>query len=427
MSEVTGSGGRADQRALWSWSLYDWAGQSYATVIQTFVFAAYFTNRIAADPEQATRDWSLTIGLTSLCVGLCGPVLGAIADRAGRRKPSLAGFTILCALCTAALWFIRPESDAYLSALGLLAVATFGAQMAIIFYNAMLAEIAPKKEYGNWSGRGWALGYAGGIVCLAAVLFLFVRDSSVFQLDRENAAHVRITFPFVAAWLIVFMLPLLLFTPDRKPADIPKNEAVRQGLQQLRDSLVQLRGIPGLLRFLIARAIFMDGLATVFALGGVYAAGTFGMGEGRILFFGIALNLSAGLGAWLFSDLDDRIGNRDTILVTLGGLLLFSSLILIAPGELWFWIFGVPLGLFVGPVQASSRSYFSHLAPDHLRTQMFGLYALAAKSTSFAGPLLVGLLTALTGSQRLALIVIPVFFLVGWLILKGVPRAEPED
>lgn len=426
MSEAAGSGEHAGKRALWSWSLYDWAGQSYATVIQTFVFAAYFTNRIAADTGQATRDWSLTIGLTSLCVGLCGPLLGAIADRAGRRKPYIAGFTILCALCTAAFWFIRPESDIYLSALGLLAVATFGAQMATIFYNAMLADIAPKKEYGKWSGRGWALGYAGGIVCLAAVLFFFVRDSAFFELDRKNAAHVRATFPFVAGWLIVFMLPLLLFTPDRKPADIAKKEAVLKGLRQLRDSLAEVRRIPGLVRFLIARAIFMDGLATVFALGGVYAAGTFGMGESRILYFGIALNISAGLGAWLFSGVDDRIGSRRTILITLGGLLLFSSLILIAPGELWFWVFGIPLGLFVGPVQASSRSYFSHVAPDHLRTEMFGLYALAEKSTSFAGPLLVGLLTAATGSQRLALIVIPVFFLIGWLILKGVPRTDPE-
>ncbi|MFO7724897.1 MAG: MFS transporter [Oceanipulchritudo sp.] len=416
----------ADKRALWSWSLYDWAGQSYATVIQTFVFAAHFTNRIADDPEQATRDWSLTIGFTSFCVGLCGPVLGAIVDRTGRHKPYVAGFTCFCALCTAGLWFIRPDSSAYTTALGLLALATSGTQMAIIFYNAMLADLAPREEYGKWSGRGWALGYAGGIACLAAVLFFFVHDAALFELDREKAIHVRVSFPFVAAWLIVFMLPLLLFTPDRKPTGIPKKEAFRKGLRQLRNSFAEVRRFPGMLRFLIARAIFMDGLATVFALGGVYAAGTFAMGESRILYFGIALNIAAGTGAWVFSGVDDRIGSRRTILVTLAGLLLFSSLILVAPDEFWFWIFGILLGVFVGPVQASSRAYFSHVAPDHLRTQMFGLYALAAKATSFAGPLLVGLLTALTGSQRLGLIVIPGLFLIGWLVLKGVPSAEGQ-
>lgn len=209
-------------------------------------------------------------------------------------------------------------------------------------------------------GPGLGARFAGGIVCLAAALFLFVHDAALFDLDRDTALHVRATFPFVAAWLVVFMLPMLWFTPDRKSEGLPKMEAVRQGFGQLHRTLGEVRRYPGLIRFVIARAIFMDGLATVFALGGVYAAGTFGMDGRRLLYFGIALNLSAGLGAWLFSGVDDRIGSRRTILIT----------------------------------------------------------------TSFAGPLLVGALTALTGNQRIALIVIPAFFLIGWLILKGVPPEQ---
>ncbi len=418
---------RSGKAGLWAWALYDWANQSYATVIQTFVFSAYFINRIAEDPERATTDWSLTIGATGFCVGICGPVLGAVVDRAGRRKPYVAGFSLLCVLGTGCMWWVTPEANDYGTALALLAVSAFGVQMAIIFYNAMLADIAPRREYGKWSGRAWALGYAGGVCCLAAVLFLFIHERALFDLDGDNARHVRISFPFVSAWFLVFMLPFVFLTPDRESFGISRRQAIREGMGRLRQSIVEVRKYSNIVRFLIARAFYMDGLATVFALGGVYAAGTFGMDESRILVFGITLNISAALGAWFFSGVDDRIGSRKTVLISLVGLTLFSTLILVAPGELHFWIFGTLLGVFVGPVQSSSRSYFSHLVPDPLRTQMFGVYALAAKSTSFGGPLLVAGLTAWLGSQRLALGVIPVFFLTGLLILRGVRRAGADN
>ena len=266
--ESKGSG----KLGLWSWALYDWAGQSYATVIQTFVFAAYFTNRIAENAEKATTDWSLTVGFTSFCVGICGPVLGAVADRAGRRKPYVIGFILLCALGTAAMWFIHPVPDHRNFALILLAVATFGTQMSIIFYNAMLGDLVPRSRYGLWSGRGWALGYAGGIVCLIAVLALFVHDSALLGISQENALHIRMSFPFVSLWLIVFVLPLCWWTPDRSDRGLPLRQSVREGLGQLKRSFGNLGQYRTVLRFLIARAFYMDGLATVLALGGVYAA-----------------------------------------------------------------------------------------------------------------------------------------------------------
>jgi len=414
---------KAGRRALWAWSLYDWAGQSFATVIQTFVFASYFTNEIARDSETGTTQWSLTIGCTGILVALLGPVLGAVADRAGRRKPWLAGFTALCAAATAAMWFVHPEASDQGLALALLAVGVFGTQMAIVFYNAMLGDLATPREFGKWSGRGWALGYAGGICCLLAVLVLFIGDHALLPLDREAAVHIRATFPFVAIWFVLFALPVLLIAPDRPGARRPLARSVREGCAQLRDSFRKLRPNRGILRFLIARALYMDGLATVFALGGVYAAGTFGMGGSEILIFGIALNFSAGAGAVAFSVIEGRLGARRSILLALAGLFLFSTLILLAPGETAFWICGVSLGLFVGPVQSSSRSYFSLVVPNETRTQMFGLYAFADKATSFIGPLLVGGLSAWTGSQRLALIVIPLFFALGWFLLRGVAEA----
>ncbi|MFP4260229.1 MAG: MFS transporter [Opitutales bacterium] len=419
MSQKTDKKRTPSTRGLWAWTFYDWANQSFATVIQTFVFAAYFTNQLSADAEQGTVRWSTTIGVTGLIVAVCGPVLGAIADRAGRRKPWLAGFTLLCAVATSCLWWARPDPAYQWLAIALLAIASFGVQMATVFYNALFSDLVSRQNTGRWSGRGWAVGYLGGICCLLAVLYLFVADGALFQLDQESARHIRASFPFVGAWLLVFSIPLLLLTPDRRSTGQSWRQSVDQGFVQLRDSFRDIRSHANIVRFLVARALYTNGLVTIFALGGVYAAGTFGMSESEVLLFGIALSISAGIGAVAFGKMDDRLGSRYTIRSTLGGLIVFSAAILLAPNELWFWIFGLVLGLFVGPAQSASRSYLAHAAPEALRAQMFGLYALADKSTAFLGPLTVAGLTALTGSQRVGLVAIPAYLLLGWWVLRG--------
>lgn len=274
------------------------------------------------------------------------------------------------------------------------------------------------------------MGYMGGICCLLSVLYLFVADGAVFDLDQESARHVRASFPFVGAWLVIFSIPLFLLTPDRGSSGRNWRQSIDQGFDQLRGTLRDIRSHANIVRFLIARALYTNGLVTIFALGGVYAAGTFGMEESEVLTFGIALSITAGIGAVAFGKLDDRLGSRYTILGSLGGLIVFSAAILLAPDELWFWISGLLLGLFVGPAQSASRSYLAHAAPEALRAQMFGLYALADKSTSFMGPLAVAGLTALTDSQRLGLTAIPFFLILGWLVLLGtsdVNAGNPDE
>lgn len=427
MSVEAGNDAAPATRGLWAWTFYDWANQSFATVIQTFVFAAYFTNQLSANAEQGTVRWSMTIGITGFVVAVCGPVLGAIADRTGRRKPWLGAFTLLCALATANLWWVRPDPDYQWLAIALLATASFGLQMATVFYNALFSDLVSRQHTGRWSGRGWAMGYLGGICCLLSVLYLFVADTALFKLDHDAARHVRASFPFVGAWLIVFSIPLFLLTPDRKSSGLSWQQSVRQGLDQLRRSLRDIRSHANILRFLIARALYTNGLVTIFALGGVYAAGTFGMSESEVLAFGIALSIAAGIGAVAFGQLDDRLGSRHTILSCLGGLIVFSTAILLAPNEGWFWAFGLALGLFVGPAQSASRSYLAHAAPEALRAQMFGLYALADKSTAFMGPLMVAGVTALTDSQRVGLVTIPVFLILGCLVLMSTKEVNAGD
>jgi MFS transporter, UMF1 family len=258
------------------------------------------------------------------------------------------------------------------------------------------------------------------------VLLAFVGDEPWFALERATAQHVRAACLLAAAWYGLFALPLFLFTPDTAGARLTLRRAAPRGVRQLVATLREARRYAGIGRFLIARMFYIDGLATVFAFGGVYAAGTFGMDEGGVLRFGIGLSASAGAGAWLFADVDDRIGARRTVMLALAGLLVTGLATIVAQAAWQFWVAGMALGVFVGPVQAASRSYLARLAPPALVNEMFGLYALAGKATAFLGPFLVASVTALTGSLRAGMSVVLVFLTVGLVLLAGVPSDRGE-
>jgi UMF1 family MFS transporter len=407
--------------------MFDWANSSFASVIQTFVFAAYFTRQVAANKTVASAQWGMAISLAALLVAFGGPILGAIADQNGRRKPWIASFSLLCIAATGLLWFIKPDPVYAMHALLLVAAGTVGFEFASIFYNAMLPSLAPAGTVGRWSGWGWGAGYLGGLACLAVALVALIRPETAWiKLGSSQAENIRATFLLVAGWYLLFSLPLLLFTPDERRDRLPLAEMVKRGWAQLLASLRHVRSYRQIVRFLIARMVYIDGLATLFAFGGVYAAGTFAMNEQQILLFGIGMNVTAGLGAAAFAFLDDRLGGKAIILLSLLGLIISGGLILIVSSPLLFWTFGLLLGIFVGPAQASSRSYLARVAPEHLQNEMFGLFALSGKATSFFGPLVVGWLTLFTGSQRLGMSGILAFFLVGGLLMLTVPPDRRE-
>ena len=423
-ADLRRDGPRRETARLFAWALYDWANSAYFALIQTFVFAAYFTRQIAPDPNLGTTLWGNTIAAAGLLVALGGPVLGALADRGGPRRLLLIGLTLVAVVTTASLWFIGPDSSLLIPALLLVGLGTLAVELAIVLYNAMLPALAPAARIGRWSGWGWGLGYAGGVACLVIALFGFVRPDAVLQLPREGAEHVRATFLLTAVWFLIFALPLLSLSSDAAEPRQPLGRAIREGLGQLASTLRNLRRYGSVVRFLLARMFYVDGLATLFAFGGVYAAGTFAMTEQDILLFGILLNVTAGVGAAVFAWLDDWFGPRTTILLSLTGLILFGTLILFVESQLAFWVLGSAIGVFVGPAQAAGRSYLAHAAPPAQRTELFGLFALSGKATAFLGPLLVGWLTWLAGSQRVGMSVIVVFFVLGFLLLLTVPEAR---
>jgi MFS transporter, UMF1 family len=408
-----------------SWALYDWANSAFSAVIITFVFATYFSQGIAPDPVTGTALWGWTMTVGGIAIAVVSPILGAIADAGGRRKPWLAVFTGVSVIGCLLLWQARPDPAFVLFTLVVVGITNLCFEIAGVFYNAMLPEIVSREYLGRLSGWAWGLGYAGGLACLIFALFALIQtETPLFGLDKASAEHVRATGPLVGLWLAVFSLPLFLFTPDRRSTGLPAALAVRQGLAQLRRTFANLRRYRAILRFLVARMIYTDGLNTLFAFGGIYAAGTFGMSTAEVIQFGILLNVTAGLGALGFAWIDDRIGAKRTILIALVGLLACGTAAVLATSTTVFWLAGGLLGIFVGPTQAASRSLMARMAPAEVRTEMFGLYALTGKITAYIGPFLLGTVTYWTGSQRWGIATILAFFVVGGLLL--LPLREPK-
>jgi len=415
---------RPGPQALLAWCLYDWANSGFPTVVTTFVFAAYFTKAIAADAITGTAQWGYSLSASGFAIALIGPIAGAIADHAGRRKPWVFAFSVLCVATTAFLWFARPEPDAIVLTLLLVAVANVGFETAMVFYNAMLPSLVPESRIGRLSGWGWGLGYFGGLTCLViALVVLVMPETAPFGLDKGSSEHVRATAPLVAIWFSVFSLPFFLWTPDVPATGLGLGTSIRRGLATLVGTLRRVRDYGAVARYLLARMIYTDGLNTLFAVGGIYAAVTFGMDEIDVLVFGIAINVTAGGGAMAFAWIDDWIGPKRTIVISVSALTVIGGVLLLIESQTVFWVLALLLGLFFGPAQAASRSMMAHLAPPELRAEMFGLYAFSGKATAFVGPALFAAVTQAADSQRAGMATILVFFVVGLVLLA--PLRDP--
>src|SRR6478672_3907782 len=324
--------------AVISWIFFDWAAQPYFTLITTFVFAPYFANFVAPDPAQGQALWGFATAAAGLMIALMSPVLGAIADASGRRKPWIAGFGALLVIGASLMWIGKPGDASIIPPLLLAyATASVGVEFATVFNNAMMPTLVPPHKIGRLSGTGWATGYIGGIISLILVLGLLAANpdtgrtlfglTPLFGLDPATHQGDRITGPLTGIWFIIFVLPMFLFTPDY-PAKLPVREAVRQGLTQLRQSLGELPKQKSIATFLLANMIYTDGLVSLFAFGGIYAAGTFGWHTLQIGAFGIILTVAGTLGAWLGGKLDDRLGPKRVIAGSILILLLSITAIL---------------------------------------------------------------------------------------------------
>jgi len=407
-------------RIIWSWAFYDWANSAFTTLVVTFIYSTYFTQAIAPDEVTGTTWWSRGIGLSAVLIALLSPIMGAAADRGGTRKRSLAVATAVCVGGSVVLAFIAPGMPhAALLALGVFVVANVAFEMSMVFYNAFLPTIASQEKIGRVSGYGWGLGYVGGLVCMVIALIGFVRpEVPWFGLSTENGFNIRATNLLVAGWYLVFSLPLFLNVPERPTGAKALN--LREAFAELGRTFRAVGRYREVAKFLIARLIYNDGLVTVFAFGGIYAAGTFGMPLPEVIVFGITLNVFSGLGALAFGFVDDKLGGKTTVLVTLVALCAATLLAVWAPTEPWLWAAGILIGIFVGPNQSASRSLMGRFVPEKHQAEFFGFFAFSGKITSFMGPILLGTATAMFSSQRAGVATVLLFFIVGGGLLLTV-------
>src|SRR6201989_1500940 len=438
--------------AVISWIFFDWAAQPYFTLITTFVFAPYFATHVADNAAEGQALWGFATAVAGMAIALLSPVLGAIADASGRRKPWIAGFGALLVIGSCLMWFGKPGDPSVIPPLLLAyAIASVGAEFATVFNNAMMPTLVPPDRIGRLSGTGWATGYVGGIVSLILVLgFLAAHPQTrrtllgftpLFGLDPATHQGDRITGPLTGVWFIIFVTPMFLFTPDY-PAKRPVREALREGLSDLKRSLGELPKQKSLAAFLLANMIYTDGLVSLFAFGGIYAAGTFGWSTIQIGTFGIILAIAGTFGGWLGGKLDDAFGSKRVIagsmLILLFAIVAILTvdretvlLVKVAPpvpggalfasaAERAYLVLGCLIGAAGAPLQAASRSLLIRIAPEHRIAQYFGLFALTGKVTSFIAPLLVGLVTAATASQKAGMSALVLFFVVGLALLARV-------
>ena len=413
------------RRTVSAWTFYDFANSSFTTLVVTFVYSTYFTRAIAADEVTGTGQWATAVTVTALVVALLSPYVGAIADRGGYRKRFLLVTTVLCIAGTVGLFF--PQEGEVMLALTIFVVANVAFEMANVFYNAYLPELAPPEKIGRISGYGWGLGYVGGLLCLVVALFVFVNpETPPFGLSKADGGHVRATNLLVAGWFALFALPMFIWVKDRKVPLFPKEKSLfrsanRQFVNTFHEIRQQYRQV---FRLLLARLVYNDGLVTIFAFGGIYAQGTFGFTTEDVILFGIAINVSAGAGAVLFGFVDDRIGAKRTILITLVGLCAAVLMAVLAPTAAWLWASALLTGLLVGPNQSASRSLMGRFVPEAKENEFYGFFAFSGKATSFLGPYLLGLFTGIFESQRYGVATVLIFFIIGAILLVRVDEAE---
>ena len=407
-----------NRKLIFAWCLYDWANSSYSTVIGTFVFSVYFAHEIYGDPTGGSVVWGYTIAGAGLVVSLFAPFAGAIADHGGHHKRWMGLATATIVFASALLFFAEPHERFVVFSLILVAVATVGFEFGTIFYNSTLHLVAPRAQLGRVSGWGWSLGYFGGLACLFVALATLIKpDIPWFGFSKQNAENIRAIGLLVAVWVGLFAAPFFIYMPATKNLGAGLAEAIYVGLRQLSSAARRMKSNRPMVLFLVASAIYRDGLATLFTIGGLYAADVHGMTIDQIMLFAIALNFSAGIGAFIFAWVDDYIGPQQTVLIGLAGLVIFGIAILFMESRATFIALSIGLGIFVGPVQAASRSLVVKLSTEDNKAEMFGFYALSGKSVAFLGPFFYAASTDAFDSQRAGLVTILMAWALGGLIL----------
>lgn len=447
-------GAPASRRGQMGWAMFDWANQPYFTIVTTALFAPYFVQGFVGDAVRGQEILSYTLAFSGLLIAVLAPLFGAIADQAGARKPWIFVLSVFFFFSVFGLWQAVPGAPNGFGFVVLcMIIAAITMETAVVFNHAMLPSVAPERRMGWLSGFAWGLGYFGGILALLLIQWFLIFPGQMaipgvpsvppFGIDQGQFEPERLTGPIAAIWYAIFVLPMFVFTPDQKATGKRPRETVRDGLISLAQTLAQVRQYANVARFLLGRMIYNDGLGAVFSFGGVYAAAVLGWGSLELGTFGLLMLIFAGFGCFLGGWLDDKIGSKPTIILSVLTLAIgafglgsvgHDRIFFIVPvtsvfevdglftslPEQVYMFFSVVMGLGMGPTQSASRTMMARLAPPHMMTEFFGLFALSGKATAFLAPLLIGIATTLTQDPRISMVVILLMLVAGLLILLPV-------
>ena len=415
-----------------AWAFWDWGSAAFNAVVTTFVFSVYITGSSFGDEDVVSAQLGWALAIAGLLVAVLAPITGQRSDTSGRRKFWLGANTFMVVGLTAAMFFVEASPSYLMLGLVLLAAGNVFFEFAGVNYNSMLSQVSTPRSIGKVSGFGWGMGYLGGIVLLLIVYFGFIAPAvGLFGVTSENGLAVRVTMLIAAAWFALFALPVLLRVPEyRAPAAMR-----REKIGFLQSYVVLARDIKRLwntsrptVYFLLASAVFRDGLAGVFTFGGVLAASVFGFSPGEVIIFAIAANVVAGIATMAVGVLDDRLGAKPVIVTALIGLLVSGMLVFLLHdgGQIVFWTAGLALSLFVGPAQSASRTFLARLIPPGREGEVFGLYATTGRAVSFLAPTAFAVFVSIFGATYWGILGIMLVLLLGLLLLIPVSARQQQ-
>jgi MFS transporter, UMF1 family len=413
------------KKEIFGWCMYDVADSAFTTVIVTALYAPYFSKIVVGNPQKADFLWGLGASISEIIVALLAPILGAIADYSGSRKKFLAVCALTIIFFTGALYFVGPGAAAL--GLGLYIIANTGFAGGGVFIDSFLPGISNESNAGRISGMKWTLGYLSGLVAIA--LCLPLAKNIVDNPTAEQLSMARLIPVLVAVYYAVTVIPTFIFLRDRSvPKTLPPGDNyLTVGFRQLKHTLRHISRYRELLKLLVAFLIYNDGVVTVIYFAALYASNTIGFTTEEITVMFIAMNVIAAAGAFSFGWVADRIGQKRTIMISLCIWIATVVLAYFAYSKAAFYGVAALAGIGMGSCQSVTRSLVALFTPKENAAEFFGFLGIAGKALAFLGPLIFGLISNATGSQRPAILAIGAFFIVGMIVLSFVDEKRGKE
>ncbi len=399
---------------IFIWTLFDFANTSFSVIVVAVGYSLYFKDVVAGGHGRGDFLWGVAVSISMLITAIVAPVLGAAADFSSRRKRFLFGFTIVSIICTALLYFV----DAGMIAAGMILfiLANIGFEGGIVFYDAFLPTLTTERSYGRVSGYGFAMGYVGSLTTLLIAMPLYANG-----FIPSNLHNIKLSFVIAAAIFLLFAAPLFLFFRDHKKTFEKKQSYVRAGIDRVRDTIRHMKKYRQVARFMVAFFIYNDGILTVISFASIFAQQSLNFSLQEIIVLFAVVQGSGVVGSLIFGVVTDKIGPKKTIDINLILWLLVVTAAYFVHSKGMFFAIGIVAGSSLGASQSASRSLMALLTPKEREAEFFGFYdGLCGKASAVIGTFLFGLISYLTNNQRLSILSVGVFFVVGLVLLQRV-------